>query len=477
MSEWVREKRPKKGDRLTNMDQNNIEAEPLTEVGWEARLKALQTEIASAGAGDGAGTEASDPHPFTESFEGWVPKEPKEGKKFELQNQFLTLTYGNKATGDVCIDKKAYLEWFGKLGDLLRINVPKPVFIRLAHEHYKDGRIHTHVLIDWGRAYKIYNPRLFDILFNGVIVHPWMGGLRGRSHFNTFRKYLGKEDLENKDLLVDVNEASAALAKIAEAKDVHEALGAATKISHITGIIAAHKAIGKKYQLPASRWRLEDFEVRTWHTQVCELMASTHYRKLIWIFDPVGNLGKTWFCKWLKHQPAFGKKVLSLDIKDQKTGFGNLFMAEAERQEWEGGYVMVKVPKAASDTDEFYTALENISDGEITTGLYERRSVETCESLAVVLANTLPRLAKSLSLDRFMVFECTLKSPELRPMTLDEVSERRKIEAHSRAAEKAAENGYGSGKAPNIIGAFPGTTGMPGLAETLARHLRKDGDP
>lgn len=487
---------------MEKMDQSGILAEYEAILGTQAKIESETVypwQKPAGGAGStveepGVGfTEMSetgsvmtgDPEaPFTENL-AVVAKEVA-GKPFRLQNQYITLTYG-RAGKDVWIDKKAYLEWFGTIGETMKLAMPKPRFIRLAHEHYKDGRKHTHVLIDWGQNYQIYNPRLFDIGFDGEPIHPWIGGLKGRAHFTNFRKYLGKEDKENADLLSDVTEAKAMIAAVKkvvdEGGDLVEALSeGATKIAHIQGCKVVFEAMSGKGKVLGRDWKPPELTPRGWWVAAREWVENPNPRLVHWVYDTKGGLGKTSWLNWMMGQVEWRSRWALMNPVKEGDLLGTL-ESVATAFDWPGGGVMFHdFPRTYDDRASIYTIFERITNGFIVSGKYAGGCARWNPVMNVVFANFLPDWF-AMSEDRWRIYDVS-QEYNIRQMGAVEAK------AKCIAAERARRPKGGAGGAGTMCGPVNIITGpheapaahegngppakqpwaLPGLAEILAER-------
>ena len=222
-----------------------------------------------------------------------------EKEDFLHSSQRVLLTY------KTWIDKK-------KLEDLARTKWgPKDKSKRtiyVAHETGKKTGIdyqHTHVLIDWGKVFQTKNVRYFDI----DNIHPNISTVYKQNWFKTV-KYVCKDDKEAK-LEMEKNSGKLIVQNITNADTLIEAVESNLgNINDVMGIlylgnVKFHEVMGierifglKKPTLkrfhwePDMQWQKEFIEEFTPH-------KSYNHRKVIWIADEKGGMGKTCLTKWL----------------------------------------------------------------------------------------------------------------------------------------------------------------------------------
>lgn len=121
------------------------------------------------------------------------------------------------------------------------------------------------------------------------------------------------------------------------------------------------------------------------------MLLDQNDRELIWIYDPIGNSGKTTFCKelGLHHDAACfanaGKKDLAFAYDDQPIICFNLTRTTTDRVNYE--------------------SMEALKDGLLFSAKYgsETKIRSKCPSM-VIMSNTMPNL-ESMSDDRWCIFE------------------------------------------------------------------------
>lgn len=334
---------------------------------------------------------------------------PTDNPNFKLQYRYLLLGYKGH------LDKVKYIEWFK---DLYPTNKQENIWIRLAHEtaDAKCPYIHTHVVVDLGYRPCFKSPHKFcyrdpdappgyvwDPSCNKIHCH--IKGLPGDIAFVDAKKYIGKEDRANADLLVPVeNEKGLRIVqRIQGSPSVNQALrknlrriGDAAGIIQIYGcrpLVTDDLVVPPRPNFP---WHDDLF------AQVENETCPPWDRKIIWYVDKVGNTGKSWFSKyiashgvteesgfdWLcmtavkeKHD-AFHQIRESIDLGFKKTGF------------------IIDVSRASKFKQALYEVLEDIKNGQVTATKYKGANLKFNTPWVIVFANFWPK-THMMSSDRW----------------------------------------------------------------------------
>jgi hypothetical protein len=144
--------------------------------------------------------------------------------------------------------------------------------------------------------------------------------------------------------------------------------------------------------LPAQLW--------PWQAQMRDLVsAPPDDRFIYWIYDPIGNSGKTKWCKYMAYHHgaialAYGNSedLLNLVYKFQNR---SLYLFDLTRTK----------PSIFSSQD-LYSVMESVKNGLYINTKYETGIVMANPPHVVVYSNQVPEL-EALSLDRWKVYEMT----------------------------------------------------------------------
>jgi len=317
-----------------------------------------------------------------DEFVGFSQKNYFDETNFYLQNQRLLITYPSHIPKD-------FLESFFK------VNMGAKELI-IAHENGDANSVtpyeHTHVYVDFGRRFQTRNCRFFDI---GTL-HPHIKKILSSQQIANTKKYLCKEDPDNADLLKSlVKEDSFDPELIWKCESIQDVLSRyCKKPSDAPGLIAL---FNYKKKIPKREIYLE----HAWQYQLAGYLKDTPVpRKILWIFDPVGNTGKTRLALHL-----WDSCPLSYYIVD-KLGGGRdaaTIIHSALETGWDGWCFICDLPRDAENKS-IYEPLESLSNG-FTTATKYKGSTQIWESgHVVVFANFLPNIHK-MSHDRWDVRE------------------------------------------------------------------------
>ena len=140
--------------------------------------------------------------------------------------------------------------------------------------------------------------------------------------------------------------------------------------------------------------------MRPWQRWVTEKVTTrADRREIIWIWEPVGNTGKTYLTKYLHY--FYGAIVTGGKSEDMK-------YAISRWKQITGHYpvtIIVNLARSDKITESGYKALESIKDAMFFSGKYQSGMVASIRAPhVIVFANTKPDL-KAMSKDRWKVFK------------------------------------------------------------------------
>jgi hypothetical protein len=140
--------------------------------------------------------------------------------------------------------------------------------------------------------------------------------------------------------------------------------------------------------------KLEEFY--PWQKKCLELIKEQHDRKVIWIFEGVGNCGKTSFTKFMgfHHGTLMVQKGKYADIMNMAFNLGTKLKS-----------MIIDVPRNNGNKVS-YDAIECIKSGIIINTKYETGQCLICPVSIVVFSNFPPDTSK-LSEDRWDIYEIT----------------------------------------------------------------------
>jgi len=304
-------------------------------------------------------------------------------EKFNFNGQKFLLTYTHKH-----IDK----QW---LIDSITTAIGKGAlkFIRACHETGHATGVpheHTHVLVDVGKRYQLKNARKFDVVIDEVIYHPNFNPINTLTHWHASTAYIAKEDVDNADLLVK----KSICVSIWESETVQDALVAhCKKPSEAMGIMSIYKC------KPGRAPRVIPRPDRPWHDQAIRLVESKpDYRSIHWFYDPIGNTGKTWLASYLRST----NQAFFMEHTGGHKDFAQVIVSAFNRG-WDGKCFILDLPRKAAEYS-FYTSLEAVKNGHVTSLKYEGAEADFDNPHCFVFANFLPDLTQ-VSQDRWKIHE------------------------------------------------------------------------
>jgi len=135
---------------------------------------------------------------------------------------------------------------------------------------------------------------------------------------------------------------------------------------------------------------MKDAVLRPWQTQIVELVAAQDRRKVLWVFDEVGNVGKSFLADWFCAKgPVFlvdgGKKIDCAHAYNKQP------------------LVIFDFPRNYKDLVQ-YNLIESFKNGIIFSGKYNSHVKRFKPAKVVVFANFPPKISE-LSKDRWQVFD------------------------------------------------------------------------
>lgn len=359
-----------------------------------------------------------------------IGKDADEGRAKFVNNKTLFFTYKNH------LDKNGLENVFRKFFST------KIIFFRCAHENGDTSHPypHTHVLVEWEKNVQTRNCRHFDI--DGI--HPNVKYVTTKTHKINCKKYLGKEDTENADLLDIKVDGFDVMNTVGQCKTVQEAICLAKKPGDIMGLKVAFETLNatkkeeEKYTVDELiRWQKELYEriekgsqyvhVRTYieddvprdQWKMVPLIKKedlNHYdRKIIVVYNPQGGCGKTEFCRtlYLSDKKRFLVMQGCCNQRDAATIISN-----GIKSGWNGDTCLINLTRSVAEHN-IYATLEAIRDGIITSQKYEGATHAFNIKNVVVFTNRMLRLS-SCTLDRWELYIVDDINSPLEEMTIDE---------------------------------------------------------
>lgn len=277
-------------------------------------------------------------------------------------------------------------------------------FIRCAHESAdnKDPYDHTHVLIWSGKRNHISNARWWDVKYKGEVLHPNMKPVNSNRHWDNSKVYLAKEDVENVDLK-DTSELWFKEAKAAKSLDDAVRTGKANEYP-------ARSSVFRQAFIENLMSKLEAPELtKSWQIELEKMILQNpaDCRKIHWIFDKIGNTGKTNFVRAFSIN--YPKETIVLTSFGGQANVANLILNSMEKG-ITPKYIFVDLPRTFKDRKNIVEALEVLKNGMLSNTKYLCQFIQIYTPTVVVFANFCPYVINeneslTMSWDRWDICE------------------------------------------------------------------------
>ena len=160
------------------------------------------------------------------------------------------------------------------------------------------------------------------------------------------------------------------------------------------------------YRNQQVRLDINKVELRPWQKDAFQLFESPTERNIIWIYDPRGNIGKSWFQNYI--EAYFGyQRVFRSDLRIKHKDTCNILKKR--------GLTTIDIflfndsRSTKGEEMNIYRVLEDIKDGAATTSKYDSKVIKFKRpNIVMVFSNKQPN-QKSLSADRWEVYTPTLE--------------------------------------------------------------------
>jgi len=308
-------------------------------------------------------------------------------KNFRMQNKRVFLTYKSH------INKPEFKTWFEN-------NFPPTLELIMAHESGNEQfeYEHTHVLIHFKKTFTTKSCRRFDYVkcvlkgTDEIVIHPNIKLVLTDQHYDNARRYLAKEDEDNAWIL----DENVLISRIKGCDSLAEAFEATVK--------KPGDALGVKliYEVMKNRKMTKmELTFRKWQHFVFDKLKSDNNREILWVYDKVGNAGKSIFARYLKTNMP--EMVYVVKTTGGYQAAANIFK-QALQSGWGGQTILIDIVRDC-DINYVYTPIELWKDGMVTCTNYECGTFmsDTIPYIAV-FSNFLPDVTR-LSLDRWNIIE------------------------------------------------------------------------
>jgi len=293
---------------------------------------------------------------------------------FRFADRYALLTYKTH------IEKVELSTWFK--------DEFKAVEVHIAHETGDEEQeyLHSHVYVDFGKAYQTRNQLRFDY----KEIHPHIKTLQSREHVANALVYLAKEDPENKELL---DRRMSAFAKsVWTCKSLTEAMQNVSRASDVIGV-------REMYRMKPVERKIETFEPREWQKVVLDTIETKpDDRTVYWVYDPKGGAGKSRLCRHVLVN-GIGQMVTRFDGGRNAAQIVKGFIDGG----WDGRCLLVDFARDAQE-HQIYGPLEEIKNGVMTSTKYEGGTQVWDIGHVIVFANFCPDYTK-MTADRWRVMD------------------------------------------------------------------------
>jgi len=146
------------------------------------------------------------------------------------------------------------------------------------------------------------------------------------------------------------------------------------------------------------------------------LERPVNSREILWIFDPIGNTGKS---KYTKYQ-VFKQNAHVLSWDNQRDLF---YARKANQRKRTVFFDFTRSTPKFVDPNEVFSTIETIKNGLMFSGKYESGDVITSIPHIICMSNFLPSNPGLLSQDRWMLFRIGSQSKTLYKMSAREAND------------------------------------------------------
>jgi hypothetical protein len=234
--------------------------------------------------------------------------------------------------------------------------------------------------------------------------------------FDPFKVANQKKQLEAKpikDIIDDINTC----------QTVQDAIiNNATELRDVMPIISMYN--NKGYIMPESLiTKLKNIEYMEWHKTILDyLEKDPDKRQINWIFDTLGNTGKTLFCDKYEVDNLHDALVISAvgSLRDIADVIRN-WMTSGNNPRT----IIFDLPRTIAERDSIYTLLESIKNGRLTCTKYSGAVLRFERPHIIVFANWTPKM-DLISKDRWNIQQIVNK--KLEPYTPSETVDTETVE-------------------------------------------------
>lgn len=148
----------------------------------------------------------------------------------------------------------------------------------------------------------------------------------------------------------------------------------------------------------------ENVILKGWQEELTTILSKKcdrNCRKIVWLYDDIGNNGKSFLCQYLRDKVD---GVMVINCAGKSANLYNVVTEELESVQKSPVSILFDFPRALKNNKDIYEALECFKEGSYTSTKYKGGFVKFDKPHVFVFANFLPQISK-LSKDRFDIRE------------------------------------------------------------------------
>ena len=326
------------------------------------------------------------------------------------------------------MNKALYKDWFKGVVKEYAAPRTKILFLELAHEtgDKHNPYLHTHVYFELSQPLISRRQRALDY----DSIHPNWNYVTKKPHMLHCKKYLMKEDPENKDLIEEEEDDQVWKSVALEHATPKEMLlNTRCKPNEVSGLLAFH-AICREPEVRPSlgiehmlRWQLSVLEIMNKNSApkgdipviidpgvgtddpecpipgLDKLYFSLSERFLHVVYDPKGGSGKTALIKAAVYSDP--KRFFAIQTIPQSRDFATIIQGALDSG-WTGDTLLFNMPKQQEE-HQIHTTIESAVDAFVTSTKYQGKTMFWETHNVWIFTNVIPNPHK-VALDRWRYY-------------------------------------------------------------------------
>jgi hypothetical protein len=312
-------------------------------------------------------------------------------KNFRIQNTRFHLTYKTH------IDIDTWVKWAQTDRNSVADNGQFGIGLQLdgysiVHETGNTGYQHTHILIQNKKIFQSKKPSIFDFkIADGFMIHPNIKKVTTNEHMINILKYHKKQGTPV--IFGNFNNLESIVEKVWGCETPQQLLKTlCTNARDASSLLAIYE------HKPIVRPPPPEIEWHPWQKTILDKMGNKpNERNINWVWDPIGNTGKTFFSKYVGMYVENAHSYCVSNGRDISTIIKNTI----ERNE-KIRCVTFNFSRSKKLDKSTYETLEQIKDGMMTAQKYNGGTIYFDSPHLYVFANFLPNIVHC-SLDRWKI--------------------------------------------------------------------------